>query len=214
VFLDTQFTPQGANRQMDLTYGDLFHSPHFLATSKASTNTDISVSTRITPSVSAQLDDLDAFLSTLRRFVGDAYGAPIIGELVWATSPTNLSGHHLYQDIDPCTDYGALTVEMCNTGGINYHVNYRSATYFATTLMPSSALPHPSLETEYIPTKYIFRTYVEDVVKKFQTRYSNVLMCIDIRRFTNKSCNLRAKTTSVVLLKRTSIGHVFTYRPV
>ena len=53
VSLDTQFTPQGGNGQLDLTYGDLFHSPHFLATSKASTMTDTSVSTRITPSVSA-----------------------------------------------------------------------------------------------------------------------------------------------------------------
>ena len=49
---------------------------------------------RITPSVSAQLDDLDAFLSTSRRYVGDADNAPIVGELAWATSPANLKGHH------------------------------------------------------------------------------------------------------------------------
>ena len=73
VSLDTQYTPQGANGQQDLTYGDLFHTPHFLPTSKASTMTDTSVSTRFTPSVSAQLDDLDAFLSTSRRFVAITY---------------------------------------------------------------------------------------------------------------------------------------------
>jgi hypothetical protein len=78
---------------MDLTCDDLFHSPHFLATSIASTTTDV---TRITPSVSAQLDDLDAFLNTSRRFVGDADNTPIIGELAYATSPTNMKGHHLY----------------------------------------------------------------------------------------------------------------------
>ena len=167
VSFNTQFTPQG-DPPLDLTYDEL-HSPHFLATSKAScsTITDASVVNRITPSVSAQLDDLDAFLSTSRRYVGDDDNAPIVGELAWATSPANLKGHHLYQDIDPRTPYGALTVEMCNNGRINYRVNYRSATYFATTLMPSSSLPQPSLDSEYVPTKYIFRTYVEDVLKKF-----------------------------------------------
>ncbi len=89
----------------------------------------------ITPSGSAQLDDLNAFLNTSRRYVGDADNDPIVGELACATSPANLKSHHLYQDISSRTPYGALTVEMCNTGGINYRVNYRSATYFATTLM-------------------------------------------------------------------------------
>jgi hypothetical protein len=192
VSFNTQFTPQG-DPSLDLTCDDLFHSPHFLATSKASTTiTDVSVVNRITPSVSAQLDDLDAFLNTSRRYMDDADNAPIVGELAWATSPTNMKGHHLYQDIDPRTPYGAFTVEICNTGGINYRVNYRSATYFATTLMPSSSLPQPSLDSEYVPTKYIFRPYVEDILKKFQTRFPNVLMCIlrpdplndpDIRRF-------------------------------
>jgi hypothetical protein len=138
VFFNAQFTPQG-EPHMDLTYDDLFHFPHFLATSKVST-TDVSVVTRITPSVSAQLGDLDAFFNTSRRYVGDADNAPIVGELVWATLPANKKGHHLYQDIDPRTPYGALTVEMCNTDSINYRVNYRSA---------SSSLPQRSLDSEY-----------------------------------------------------------------
>ncbi len=58
--------------------------------------------------------------------------------------------------------------------------------------MPSSSLPQPSLDSEYVLTKCIFRIYVENVLKKFQTRFLNVLMCIlrpdplndpDIQRF-------------------------------
>lgn len=96
--------------------------------------------TRVTLSVSGQLDDMDVFLSTFRRFIGVVDRTSIIvGELAcWVIMSTNLSGHHLNQDINPkITPYGALTEDICNSGVIDYLLNYGSSIYFATTLMPS-----------------------------------------------------------------------------
>jgi hypothetical protein len=138
-----------------------------------------------------------------------------------------MNGHMLYQDIDTNTPYGALTIEMCNIDSIDYKLNYRNHNQFATALQTTSSLPNPSADSEYVPTKYIFKNWVEDVLAKFQTRYPNVLLCIsrpdplndpDVRRFYSERMqsksisNLSGPTTEVKLKVRTYLQtHVSDY---
>ncbi len=114
--------------------------------------------------------------------------------------------------------YGALTIEMCNVGSIDYKLNYRDHNHFATALQPTSSLSHPSADSKYVPTKHIFKKWVKDVLRKLQTRYPNVLLCVfcpdplndpDVRRFytdlMQSKCksNLSGPTTEVKLKVRT-----------
>ncbi len=190
VFLNAQFTPNGDDR-LDLTYNDLFHSPHFLNASRSFQGSHTSIAAYIPPSVSAQ-------------YSNERDTPPVAGKLAWALHPDQMNGHMLYQDIDPTTPYGALTIiEMCNIGSIDYKLNYRDHNHFATALQTTSSLPNPLADSENVSTKHIFKKWVEDVLAKFQTRYPNVLLCIlrpnplndpDVRRFYSELMPLKSKS--------------------
>ncbi len=216
MFLNTQFTPNGDNR-LDLTYDDLFHSLHFLNASRSSQGSHTSIAPYVPPSESAQIDELDQFLNSSRRYDNERDRPPVAGELAWVLHSDQMNGHVLYQEIDPNTPYGALTIEMCNVGSIDYKFDYRDHNHFATALLPTSSLPHPSsAESEYVPTKYIFKKWIEDALAKFLTRYPNVLLCIfcpdplndpDMQRFysdlmqSKSKSNLSGGPTTEVKLK-------------
>ncbi len=138
MFLNLQFTLNGDDC-LNLTYDDLFHSPHFLNASRSSQGSNTSIAPHVSPSVSAQIDELDQFLNSSGRYDNERDRSPAAGELAWVLHRDQMNGYVLYQDIDPNTPYGALTIEMCNVGRIDYKLKYRDYNHFATALQPTSS---------------------------------------------------------------------------
>ncbi len=156
VFLNTQVTQNGDDR-FDLTYTDLFHSPHFINASCSFQGSNTSIAPYVPPSVSAQIDELDHLLNSSRRYSNERDIPPVAGELAWVLHPDQMNGHMLYQDIDPNTPYGALTIEICNIGSIDYKLNYRDHNHFTTAFCKQHLLSpiHRLTLNMYRPSIYL-----------------------------------------------------------
>ncbi len=70
-----------------------------------------SVAPHVPPSVSAQIDELDQFLNSSRRYNNERDRPSVVGKLDWILHPNQMNGQVLHQDIDPNTPYDALNTK-------------------------------------------------------------------------------------------------------
>jgi hypothetical protein len=105
-------------------------------------------------------DSLEYFIMINSRIHSTVHRPCVPGELAWLKSPANTRGYNRYQDIDHTTPYGRLTLEMCAIACVDYNYTYRQATSLAGySIPPTSLIPNPSSDSEYVKTNHIFTTF-------------------------------------------------------